>query len=108
MYTGMELRMWKAVSVRLAYIILMTVPAYQSWSQEKILFLLERAFVPQIGSLKSIVLDDLIEAVLLIEGEALDVNSKDIYYGPCYVPRTVRRLTFPVSVVHSLLFTPIT
>ena len=98
-YLGIELRMWKAVAVRIASIILTTVSAYQSWSQEKIQYHLERSFVPNLSSVKEIEIDEYMEAVLLIEGKAFDVN-KHPYSGPVYIPRAVQKLTFYVSSTH--------
>ncbi|KAL0273172.1 UNVERIFIED_CONTAM: hypothetical protein PYX00_005910 [Menopon gallinae] len=93
-YHGLEQRIWKAVSVRIACIILSAVPAYQSWTQEMIQIHLERAFVPKLNTVKLFMSSDIMDAVLLIQGRAIDIINKDIYLAPSYIPRTVRKLRF--------------
>ncbi|XP_067000052.2 sperm-specific sodium:proton exchanger [Anabrus simplex] len=92
---GLRTRMWKAIAIRIANVILMSVPAYQSWSQEKIKYHLERAFVPTLTGFSVFVVNDLMEDVLLIEGQAMDANSRFIFFAPTYIPRTVQKIFFP-------------
>lgn len=98
-YYGLEQRIWKAVSVRIACIILSAVPSYQSWTQEMIQIHLERAFVPKLNPAKLFMSSDIMEAVLLIQGRAFDIINKDVYFAPSYIPRTVRKLRFLVSML---------
>lgn len=79
--------MWKSISIRLATSILMDTAAYQSSTQEKIRFQLERAFVPNLSNYKMFGVTDMMEDIILIEGVVFDYNTRDCYTGPCYIPR---------------------
>ncbi|PSN53683.1 hypothetical protein C0J52_06780 [Blattella germanica] len=93
-FQGLQARMWKAIAIRIATYLLLEVPAYQAWSQEKIRTHLERAFVPTLRTTKLFVVTDLMEDVILIEGLVMDANSRNIYRAPAHIPRTVRKLIF--------------
>lgn len=82
-------KIWKFVSIRLTTAILMEVPAYQSIRQEKIKYTLERSFVPDLSSFRVFAVNDMMEDIVLLEGIAMDYNTRDAYLAPCYIPRYV-------------------
>lgn len=88
-YFRLEARMWKFISIRLAAALLMDVPAYQSTMNEKVKFDLEAAFMPTLTMFKVFAVNDLIEDIILIEGVAVDFNTRDLYTAPVYIPRHV-------------------
>nr|CAD7194386.1 unnamed protein product [Timema douglasi] len=92
---GLRARMWKAIAIRLAPVILMDVPTYQSWTQDKIKYHLERAFVPTLTQHRRFKVNELMEDLLLIEGQVKDYSNGMVYNAPTYIPRTVHQLMFP-------------
>nr|CAD7259290.1 unnamed protein product [Timema shepardi] len=92
---GLRARMWKAIAIRLASVILMDVPTYQSWTQDKIKYHLERAFVPTLTQHRRFKVNELMEDLLLIEGQVKDYSNGMVYNAPTYIPRTVHQLMFP-------------
>nr|CAD7452751.1 unnamed protein product [Timema tahoe] len=92
---GLRARMWKAIAIRLAPVILMDVPTYQSWTQDKIKYHLERAFVPTLTQHRRFKVNELMEDLLLIEGQVKDYSNGMVYSAPTYIPRTVHQLMFP-------------
>ncbi|KAK9881861.1 hypothetical protein WA026_018061 [Henosepilachna vigintioctopunctata] len=94
---GFEARMWKYISLKLAVSILLTTPAYISSNQEKLRYALERCFVPNLRNIKVFMNNVMIEDIVLIEGVVTDCNTKDIYIAPCYIPRTVQKLSLAQS-----------
>lgn len=71
----------------MATAILMDVPAYQSITQEKMKYRLEKAFMPNLTRYKVFGVNDLMEDIILIEGVAVDFNTRDCYTAPTYIPR---------------------
>ncbi|RZC27680.1 cNMP binding, Na H Exchanger, and/or Ion trans domain containing protein, partial [Asbolus verrucosus] len=102
--SGLECRIWKAVSVRIAIPVLMAVPTYQSCSLDQIKYALERAFMPNLINFKIFAVTDMIQDILLIEGVARDFHTRELFTAPCYIPRTVQKLILPAS---SLINVPI-
>ncbi|XP_008199714.2 solute carrier family 9 member C1-like [Tribolium castaneum] len=94
---GLECRLWKEVSIRMAVPLLMSVPAYQGFSQDQIKYALERAFVPNLSNYKIFAVTDMIEDIILIEGCAADFNTRESFVAPCCIPRTVQKLILPKS-----------
>ncbi|KAL3276419.1 hypothetical protein HHI36_011804 [Cryptolaemus montrouzieri] len=90
---GFEARMWKYVSLRLAVSILLKTPAYSTSTQEKLRYALERSFVPNLENFKVFINNTMIEDIVLIEGVLIDTNTKENYTAPCYIPRTVQKLS---------------
>ncbi|XP_044264363.1 sodium/hydrogen exchanger 10-like [Tribolium madens] len=101
---GLECRLWKEVSIRMAVPLLMSVPAYQGFSQDQIKYALERAFVPNLSNYKVFAVTDMVEDIILIEGTAADFNTRETFVAPCCIPRTVQKLILPKS---SLLNIPV-
>ncbi|XP_045505452.1 sodium/hydrogen exchanger 10-like isoform X2 [Colias croceus] len=76
---------------------IMGVPAYHSWSSEKISMRLEHAFVPCLKAFKIFVVNELMEDIVLLDGVCQDLATRELFQPPCYIPRTVHRLIFPKS-----------
>ncbi|RZC35365.1 sodium/hydrogen exchanger 10-like, partial [Asbolus verrucosus] len=94
---GLQCRLWKSNCFRIAMPILMNVTAYRSLTVKNIAFAIERSFVPDISNMKMFVVSEMMEDVLLIEGVVVDANTRDMYIGPCYIPRSVQKLLLPKS-----------
>jgi sodium/hydrogen exchanger 10/11 len=68
----------------------MDVPSYRSYTEDKIKFVLERSFVPDLSNYKVFVVNEMMEDIILLEGVIVDFNTRDVYTGPCYIPRCVK------------------
>ncbi|RZC32726.1 sodium/hydrogen exchanger 10-like, partial [Asbolus verrucosus] len=101
---GLECRIWKAVSIRIAVPILMAVPTYHTYSLDQLKYTLERAFLPNLENFKIFTMTEMIQDILLIEGVARDFNTRELFVAPYYIPRTVQKLILPAS---SLINIPI-
>lgn len=84
---GFECRIWKYVSFRRAVIVMMNVPAFRSYTQEKIKYVLERSFIPKLSNFKIFVINDMMKDIILVEGIVVDFNTRDVFSAPCYIPR---------------------
>jgi sodium/hydrogen exchanger 10/11 len=87
---GLECRIWKYIGFKKALTILMDVPSYRSYTEDKIKFVLERSFVPDLSNYKVFVVNEMMEDIILLEGVIVDFNTRDVYTGPCYIPRCVK------------------
>lgn len=76
----------------------MAAPLYRSHTQETILYILERAFLPDLSNYKTFVVSDMIQDILLIEGIVVDFHTRDLYTAPCYIPRCVSNECFCLFV----------
>lgn len=68
---------------------MLKAPSYRSYDQDKIKFILERSFVPNLSHYKVLVVSDMMEDIVVIEGVIVDFNTKEMYIAPCYLPRQV-------------------
>lgn len=75
----------------------MDLPTYQSSTLDKIRFALQRAFVPKLTDFKIFLINELVQDVILIEGLAVDFNTRDIFTGPCYIPKSTTKLMLSKS-----------
>ncbi|XP_068894518.1 sperm-specific sodium:proton exchanger-like isoform X3 [Tenebrio molitor] len=94
---GLECRLWKSVSYSIALPIIMDIPSYRTFTNNRIKYVIERSFVPDISNYKVFVVNEMMEDVILIEGMVEDSSTKKLYTAPCYIPRTVQRLLLPKS-----------
>ncbi|RZC32845.1 Na H Exchanger, cNMP binding, and/or Ion trans domain containing protein [Asbolus verrucosus] len=101
---GLECRIWKAESIRIAVPLLLSIPTYQTLRNDQIKYALEPAFMPNLSNYKIFAVTDKIQDILLIEGVVADLNTRDIFTAPSYIPRTVQKLILPTS---SLMNIPI-
>ncbi|XP_044263875.1 sodium/hydrogen exchanger 11-like isoform X4 [Tribolium madens] len=99
---GLECRIWKEISVRIAFPLLLSVPAYQAFSQDQIKYALERAFVPNLSNYKIFTVTDIIQDIILIDGVTADFNTREKFVAPCCIPRTVHKLILPTSSLMNL------
>lgn len=67
---SLEAEMWREIGIKLAMLILPTVPAYHSWSTERLNMRLEHAFVPCLKAFKVIFY--------------FDIKNIYIYYHVCF------------------------
>ncbi|XP_073962539.1 sperm-specific sodium:proton exchanger-like isoform X2 [Choristoneura fumiferana] len=95
--TGLEAAMWREIGIKLAMMVLPTVPAYHGWSAEKISMRLEHSFVPCLKAFKVFVVNELMEDIVLLDGICQDMATREVFQPPCYIPRTAHRLIFPKS-----------
>ncbi|XP_063905623.1 sodium/hydrogen exchanger 10-like isoform X3 [Zophobas morio] len=87
--TGLAAKIWKEVGLRITVPLLMSVPAYQTISQDQIKYALERAFVPDLRKYKIFAVTEIIEDIVLIRGVVIDYNTRNMFVAPCYIPRYV-------------------
>jgi sodium/hydrogen exchanger 10/11 len=71
---------------------MMNAPAYRSSTKDKIKYVLERSFMPNLSNYKIFVVNEMMEDLILVEGLVVDFNTRDIYTGPCYIPRFVQKV----------------
>ncbi|CAK1543599.1 unnamed protein product [Leptosia nina] len=94
---GLEAAMWREIGIKLSLMVLPSVPAYHSWSSEKISMRLEHAFVPCLKAFKVFVVSELMEDIVLLDGVCQDMATREVFQPPSYIPRTAHRLIFPKS-----------
>ncbi|KAH0819940.1 hypothetical protein GEV33_002851 [Tenebrio molitor] len=83
----LECRIWKYIGFKKAVSILMNIPAYRSYTQDKIKYIVERSFVPNLSNYKIFIVNEMMQDIILLEGIIVDFNTRDVYTGPCYIPR---------------------
>ncbi|XP_008199758.2 solute carrier family 9 member C1 isoform X2 [Tribolium castaneum] len=105
---GLESRIWKEVSIRVAAPLLQATPAYQSLTQEQVKFALERAFVPNLNQYKIFSITDMIEDIIIVDGLVADYNTRETYIAPCCVSRTVQKIILPTSSLINVPFEVVT
>ncbi|XP_044264248.1 sodium/hydrogen exchanger 10-like [Tribolium madens] len=101
---GLECRIWKEVSIRIAVPLLLATPAYQSLSHEQVKYALERAFVPNLRKYKIFNVTDMIEDVIIVDGLVADFNTRETYLAPCCISRTVQKIILPTSSLMNVPF----
>lgn len=91
-YPDLEDRLWKVCGVRIAVPLLLEVPAYYSWTKDKIRVMCERSFIVNLsqGSNTIFKTNEQMKEVILIQGKVTDLESRDIYEGPCVLPKIYR------------------
>lgn len=77
----------KSYAINIAKVLLSSVPSYQSVSESNIDLMLEYSFVPCIGGFKTFVIDPRIEELFLLEGQCMDMTTKEFFVGPVYIPK---------------------
>lgn len=65
----------------------MDIPSYRTFTNNRIKYVIERSFVPDISNYKVFVVNEMMEDVILIEGMVEDSSTKKLYTAPCYIPR---------------------
>lgn len=83
----LQCRLWKEISLRIAFPLLLSVPAYQGFSQDQIKYALERAFVPDLSFVTVFTVTEIIQDVILVEGVAAEYNTREKFLAPCVIPR---------------------
>ncbi|XP_049880315.1 sodium/hydrogen exchanger 10-like [Pectinophora gossypiella] len=94
---GLESSMWREIGIKLAMMVLPSVPAYHGLSTEKLNMRLEHSFVPCLKAFKVFVVNELMEDIVLLDGVCQDMATREVFQPPCYIPRTAHRLIFPKS-----------
>ncbi|KAL4706164.1 hypothetical protein ACJJTC_013629, partial [Scirpophaga incertulas] len=94
---GLEAAMWREIGIKLATMVLPSVPAYSGWSSERLSMRLEHSFVPCLKPFKVFVVNELMEDIVLIDGICQDIATREVFHPPSYIPRTAHRLVFPKS-----------
>ncbi|XP_008199730.2 solute carrier family 9 member C1 isoform X1 [Tribolium castaneum] len=94
---GIECRIWKNIAFRRAISILINTPTYRSYTRDKIKYIIQRSFVPNLSNYKMFLVNEMIEDILLIEGVAVDFNTREVYVAPCYIQRACQKLILPKS-----------
>ncbi|XP_014671188.1 PREDICTED: sodium/hydrogen exchanger 10-like [Priapulus caudatus] len=91
---SLEYRLWRICAIRIALPILMSIDAYQGFTQERVKLLLQRAFLPRLDGVKTLSInEEIMEEVIVIQGAVLNANTREEFIGPCYIPKSVHKLT---------------
>ncbi|XP_017771562.1 PREDICTED: sodium/hydrogen exchanger 11-like [Nicrophorus vespilloides] len=112
---GLAARLWKYISWNLCRSILSETPVYQNASQDQLNLILYRGVVPNLNCYEILVLSELVEFIIIIEGLVVDHNTREIYTAPCFLPRTVHKIIIPdcsniklnINIVTKLMMFPI-
>lgn len=89
-FFSLKAKMWKNIMFRMAKFILSLEPVYQYVSKVIMsLTLSNHAFLPEISFFKTFCFDQKVQDAILCEGQCMNVDSKDHYIAPCYIPRYV-------------------
>ncbi|XP_049826585.1 sodium/hydrogen exchanger 10-like isoform X2 [Aethina tumida] len=92
---GLKAKMWKNIMFRMAKFILSLEPVYQYVSKIMLsLTLSNHAFLPEISFFKTFCFDQKVQDAILCEGQCMNVDSKDHYIAPCYIPRGIQTVSF--------------
>ncbi|CAL1527667.1 unnamed protein product, partial [Lymnaea stagnalis] len=83
-------RLWKVCAVRISINILANVASYHGMRKETLLARLENAELEHVDEVTNQfeITPQMID-VILIMGEAYDVQTREKFVGPCYIPKTV-------------------
>ncbi|XP_017771557.1 PREDICTED: sodium/hydrogen exchanger 10-like isoform X2 [Nicrophorus vespilloides] len=84
--------LWMFVSIHLSVSLLWETQIYKNFSKEDIYNVVMRAFIPDLSKRKSFIGSDRIKDILLIEGVVEDIKTNNIYYAPCFLPRSAQKL----------------
>ncbi|KAL9955551.1 hypothetical protein ACROYT_G036889 [Oculina patagonica] len=85
-------RLWRVCGVRIAVPLLLEVPNYYSWTKDKIRIMCEHSFIATLPRGPNTVFraNEQMKEAVLIQGKVTDLDSREIYEGPCVLPRTYR------------------
>ncbi|XP_055996016.1 sodium/hydrogen exchanger 10-like isoform X4 [Ostrea edulis] len=89
---SLEYRLWHVCANRIATSILMKQPAYQGWTKEKIKLQLENSYLLDSDDIDIFTVDATMSDVVLINGHAQNVFTREAFSAPCYIPWTVLKL----------------
>ncbi|XP_049512471.1 uncharacterized protein LOC125940404 isoform X1 [Dermacentor silvarum] len=88
-------RMWFSVAVRVALGVLMNHKRYQDWTHDKLKQFLEGGIMPNLYSAIEFSLDETVQDVILVQGCVTSADGQNCYYGPCYLPQSLRQMKLP-------------
>ena len=85
-------RLWKGCGVRVAVPLLLDMPAYHSWTKDKIRLMCERSYLAPIPRGLNAVFrsSEQMKEVVLIQGKVTCTETRECYEGPCLLPKTYR------------------
>ena len=92
-FPTMSEQMWHVCAVRMAVPLLMEEPAYQNWTKDKIRLMCERSYMaklPTAGPSNTYSTTEQMKETVLIQGRLTCVETREMYDGPCVLPRTYR------------------
>ncbi|KAK3608482.1 hypothetical protein CHS0354_010327 [Potamilus streckersoni] len=87
----LEYRLWHVCANRIAVNILTNQPTYQGWTKEKIKLRLENSYLANLDN-NVFAVDSSMSDVVLVNGQAINPFTEELFEGPCYVPWTVFKL----------------
>ncbi|CAH1803170.1 unnamed protein product [Owenia fusiformis] len=109
LFSQLEYRLWRVCAIRLACGILMKLPSFQGWTQEKIKLHLEKSYLVDLhGDQKFIMVDPSFADTLLIQGKGIIAHSRVEVEGPCVLPRNTNKLILVEDdeIRHVILIVP--
>ncbi|XP_050050276.2 sperm-specific sodium:proton exchanger-like [Dermacentor andersoni] len=88
-------RMWFSVAVRVALGVLINHKRYQDWTHDKLKQFLEGGIMPNLYYAIEFSLDEAVQDVILVQGCVASADGQHRYYGPCYLPQSLRQMKLP-------------
>ncbi|KAH6924757.1 hypothetical protein HPB50_023792 [Hyalomma asiaticum] len=90
-------RMWFSVAVRVALGVLINHKRYQDWTHDKLKQFLEGGIMPNLYYAIEFSLDEAVQDVILVQGCVASADLGHRYFGPCYLPLTLKVMKLPGS-----------
>jgi len=101
-YDSLESRMWRAIGMRIAAVVLPSQPAFQSWTLDKLKTHLEFSAVPVGPQYAEITIPAFITDTILVYGQVVNGDREsEIYTAPVVIPHRVKKIKPipPVNVI---------
>ena len=96
LYPSLTESIWRVCSIRIAVPLLMSHPAYNGWTKEKIRLFCEKSTMVDLpkSSQGQTIFQPSPHAVelILVHGKVTYVSNRDAYEGPCILPSSDERL----------------
>ncbi|XP_077493567.1 sperm-specific sodium:proton exchanger-like [Amblyomma americanum] len=90
-------RMWFSVAVRVSLGVLINHKRYQDWTHDKLKQFLEGGIMPNLYYAIEFALDEAVQDVILVQGCVTSADGQNKYFGPCYLPQSLRQMKLPDS-----------
>ncbi|XP_049512472.1 uncharacterized protein LOC125940404 isoform X2 [Dermacentor silvarum] len=67
----------------------------EDWTHDKLKQFLEGGIMPNLYSAIEFSLDETVQDVILVQGCVTSADGQNCYYGPCYLPQSLRQMKLP-------------
>ncbi|XP_077492492.1 sperm-specific sodium:proton exchanger-like [Amblyomma americanum] len=76
---------------------LFLLSAIQDWTHDKLKRFLEGGIMPNLYYAIEFALDEAVQDVILVQGCVTSADGQNKYFGPCYLPQSLRQMKLPDS-----------